>query len=38
MESGIYDYEILMWILGGELVIAALILICSKRARDWLKG
>lgn len=33
-----YDYEVLMWILGGELVTAVLILTFSKRAREWLWG
>jgi hypothetical protein len=33
-----YDYEILMWILGGELAVAVAILACSKGARDWLWG
>lgn len=33
-----YDYEVLVWILGSELVIAALILTFSKQAREWLWG
>lgn len=33
-----YDYEVLMWILVGELIVAALILTFSKRAREWLWG